>query len=121
MLARQSIENPRLLIKELTLVKQRINSEQSNCCRICKVHGDAGCAPKFNIPSQYNNEGQSNVKQNIMTFKIRDSRGRNLKVCRTYKETTEIPLSISPNPGHVVFTGHFGVVKNVPPQKEMSG
>lgn len=50
MLARQRIENLRLLIKELTLVKQRINSEQSNCCRICKVHGDARCYQKFNIP-----------------------------------------------------------------------
>lgn len=47
---RKRIENLRLLIKELTLVKQRINSEQSNCCRIRKVHGDARCSHKFNIP-----------------------------------------------------------------------
>ena len=49
MLTRQSIKNLWLLVKELTLVKQRISSEESNCCKIHKVH-DARCNDKFNIP-----------------------------------------------------------------------
>lgn len=59
---RKRIENLRLLIKELTLVKQRINSEQSNCCRKCKVHGDARCSHKFNIP--YLDDNRTKVMQN---------------------------------------------------------
>lgn len=49
-------------------MKQRINSEQSNSCRICKVHRDAKFYYKFNIP--HINMGQSNVKQNIVSIKI---------------------------------------------------
>lgn len=57
-----------------------------------------------------------------MNIKIREEIPEaEMKVCRTYKETTEIPLSISLNSGHVVFTRYLGVVKNLPPQKEMNG
>ena len=40
---------------------------------------------------------------------------------RIYKETIEIPLSISLNPGYVVFVKYFGAVKSLLPQKEMNG
>lgn len=68
MLARQSIRILWLLLKELTLMKQRISNGQSNWCRIGRVHGDARCYRKFNIP--YPSRGQRNIKQNIMNIKI---------------------------------------------------
>lgn len=56
----------------------------------------------------------SKIREEIPETEIKKSVGLN-------KGMTEIPLSMSLNPGYVVLIKYFGLVKNVLPQKEMNG